>query len=323
MRFKNQPPFESPSLVRWACEQLKCLDRLGRYVRNLFFSLPEDRLEIDQISKESIAFQYLSRYTYAIDRVNAGANQDSTELMESSGCDKIWQVWFQGYDNAPQIVKSCLDSIEEKIPEKRRILISEDTLEHYVELPGYIYDKRNQGCIPQAHFSDIVRTFLLAEHGGTWMDATVYLTGRPSELFFRLPLFYFSRTPPNLMGYGHIVGSSWYLRAAKSSWPIVCVRELLMEYWMHESECRHYYFFHLMFAMVMDYAKDFGRVRDTVPFFSNVPPHVLQMELFNTFDSERFDCIKQMSPIHKLTYYNENGLLTAKPNTFYDYIVNA
>ena len=54
------------------------------------------------------------------------------------------------------------------------------------------------------------------------------------------------------------------------------------------------------------------------PFFSNLPCHVMQRELFNQFDQKRFEQIKKMSAVHKLTYKFANKEIAG---TIYEYIL--
>ena len=46
------------------------------------------------------------------------------------------------------------------------------------------------------------------------------------------------------------------------------------------------------------YADEWKRV----PFFSDIPPHILQRELSDTFSEERLAQIRRMSDVHKLSY---------------------
>lgn len=100
------------------------------------------------------------------------------------------------------------------------------------------------------------------------------------------------------------------------------LKDLFFEYWLHEVTNKHHYLFHLLLALAVasnEACKDEWR---RVPFYSNIPPHVLQLELFNKYDEERFEHIKQMSAIHKLTFYGGKEFDTEKENTFYDVLIN-
>lgn len=81
-------------------------------------------------------------------------------------------------------------------------------------------------------------------------------------------------------------------------------QELLYDYWKHTNFMLHYfliYFFMKMAAGI--YAEEWS----SIPFFSDVPPHILQRELFSTFSEERFAQIQYMSDIHKLSYKLEKA----------------
>ena len=95
--------------------------------------------------------------------------------------NKIWICWFQGIDNAPDLVKSCLKSVKRYFPDKEIILIDETNFLEYVNIPDYIIKKWKKGLISYAHFSDILRLEVLIAHGGLWLDSTVYVSGNPKE----------------------------------------------------------------------------------------------------------------------------------------------
>ena len=89
----------------------------------------------------------------------------------------VWTCWLQGLDNAPDLVKVCHASLCEYIKDRSVVVLTNKNLQQYVTLPEYILRKHEQGIIPDAAFSDMLRLELLCKHGGTWIDATVLCTG--------------------------------------------------------------------------------------------------------------------------------------------------
>jgi hypothetical protein len=90
---------------------------------------------------------------------------------------KIWIMWWQGWDNMPPIVKACFHSIQKHNKSQYPIvLLTKDNFKEYVNLPGYILKKVDEGLITLTHLSDIIRVCLLADHGGLWLDSTIYAT---------------------------------------------------------------------------------------------------------------------------------------------------
>src|SRR4030095_240 len=163
-----------------------------------------------------------------------------------AGQNKIWELWLQGEDAAPEIVKTCLKSVRKFSTGQEITVLSQKTIAAHILLPGYIYDKKNNGSISDAHFSDVLRACLLVEHGGTWIDSTVLLTDTIPKIMLRSPLSGFSTNPEALaLGRcGKLLASSWFIHAMPKHVIMSAVKDLLFEYWKHENDVRNYFAFH-------------------------------------------------------------------------------
>ena len=84
----------------------------------------------------------------------------------------IWTCWFQGRDCAPEVVRKCLQSWEDRNPEWDFRCLDADTIAKYLDLDAYVDLQRQQ--ITAASLSDILRLLLLHEYGGVWVDATTF-----------------------------------------------------------------------------------------------------------------------------------------------------
>lgn len=82
---------------------------------------------------------------------------------------KAFSLWLQGYDQAPQIVKGCIDSQRRNLPGYEYILLDENNLNQYLNLSPHIIKKWKERKISNAAFSDCVRVAAL-ESGGGVMD---------------------------------------------------------------------------------------------------------------------------------------------------------
>ncbi|WP_222864769.1 capsular polysaccharide synthesis protein, partial [Serratia marcescens] len=106
------------------------------------------------------------------------------ESASAEGDKVVWVCWFQGIEQAPALVKRCIDSIEKNVGDAKVVVLNDDNIKDFITLPDYIIEKYQKGMITKAHYSDIVRCSLLSKYGGIWMDATVYLTKTvPQHLF--------------------------------------------------------------------------------------------------------------------------------------------
>lgn len=105
----------------------------------------------------------------------------------------VWMFWAQGEEAAPFVVRRCIDSWRSCNPDwEVRVLDEND--EAFQKLPPL------PDGLPYRCRADLFRLALLKEHGGVWIDATVFCH-RPLDAW--LPLhassgfFVFGRTLPN------------------------------------------------------------------------------------------------------------------------------
>ena len=87
--------------------------------------------------------------------------------------EPIWIMWWQGYNQAPKIVKACINSIRKNNVNHKVILITKDNFQDYVDLPTFVLNKVDLGYISIKHLSDMIRVLLLYIYGGVWCDATI------------------------------------------------------------------------------------------------------------------------------------------------------
>lgn len=96
----------------------------------------------------------------------------------------IWTMWWQGEENAPQLVKKCIDSMRINAGYAEIIVLDKENYKEYVQLPIYILEKFNKGIISITHLSDIIRVELIKKYGGLWIDSTIFVAHSiPEELF--------------------------------------------------------------------------------------------------------------------------------------------
>lgn len=110
----------------------------------------------------------------------------SIKISHSSAANEeernVWVMWWQGIDNAPQIVKSNI-RVMKRIFGSRLKVISQNNVFNYVEIDPLLRLKLKNGLIPPAQWSDIIRVALLKKYGGLWIDSTVVV----SENILKLP----------------------------------------------------------------------------------------------------------------------------------------
>lgn len=213
--------------------------------------------------------------------------------------NKVWVCWFQGMENAPPVVQKCYAALQTHLPDREIILITDENYSQYVTFPDYILEKAQKGIIPKAQFSDLLRLELLLHHGGTWIDSTVFCSGGniPSYMLDS-ELFMFQTLKPGLDGHPTAV-SNWFMTSCTSHPILELTRDLLYTYWKRNNSMVDYFIFHDFFQLATEaFPEEWNKV---VPF-SNATPHILLLRLFETYDPQIWEGIRNMTPFHKLTY---------------------
>ena len=246
--------------------------------------------------------------------INDNPVTNDEKIIEKS--NKIWICWFQGIENAPELVKACYNSVLKNYKDKEIIVLTEENYKKYVAMPEHIIKKWEKGYITFAHFSDILRIELLSKYGGLWLDSTIFTTKR-SELVFNenIELFVFKQVDLDRKNSLAVVASNWLIYANKNNNIINLTKKLLYYYWKDYNYAINYNIFHIFFKLATEVYKDEWK---NVPTFNNISPHILQFELNDDFQEMRFNEIKNMSDFHKLNW----RIKSENKNSFYNYIVD-
>ena len=231
----------------------------------------------------------------------------------------VWLCWLQGMEQAPEIVQQCVASVQHYMPNYDVHVLTAENIFEYVSLPEHIVKKYQKGTITFTHFSDILRTALLVQRGGIWMDATVLLTDAIPAYMTDAPLFFLQKSILNSMPHA---GSSWLLAAQKGNPVLRRVLDLLYAYWQRENKLRDYYLFHLFLYLVLTRNTQGAEALKAMTYVPNVDAHTLQFRLFESYSPSGWEQVTTRSAIHKLTWkFNHNEPLDKK-GTYYDYILH-
>jgi len=206
----------------------------------------------------------------------------------------LYILWFQGFENAPNIVRWCLASWKHYNPTWNIILLDNTNLKEYVNLENILYDKDIELC----YLADIVRMILLRDHGGLWVDATSFCHKPLDEwlpAFTTEGFFAFDRYRSDIMI------SNWFLYAEKNH-PIITqwCEETLFYYQVH-GKAQSYFVHHHIFERLYYQDVQFQKEWDKVPKLSGSIPHTLQIpDFFKTNGSKDID--SKRVPVYKLSY---------------------
>lgn len=113
----------------------------------------------------------------------------------------IWQYWGQGLDEEelPEIIQICFGSVDNNKGDYQVIRLTDETIPEYIDLPDFVWEKRNNPQFTRTFFSDLLRLSLLATYGGVWLDATILLTGPLPATYENLDFLCFNVLMKNII----------------------------------------------------------------------------------------------------------------------------
>ncbi len=221
----------------------------------------------------------------------------SKEKVDEAEEKRVWICWFQGMENAPQIVQDCYASVCYWMKDWTITVITTENMDKYVKFPEYIIDKWKKGIISNTHLSDLLRLELLIRYGGLWLDSTTYMT-EPIPSYIIDSDFFVYRN--GWMDMEMINMGSWLMYSKYKGHKILCeTQRLLYEYWKKYNYIKNYFLMHIFFRMVTD---ENPELWNQVPMVNHIDSHLLMQELLKQYDESRCTQIMQLTSIHKLTY---------------------
>jgi hypothetical protein len=228
----------------------------------------------------------------------------------------VWVCWFQGEESMPEVVKICYASLLKNADGHKINLITADNYSGFVDVPEYIREKHKKGMISHTHFSDILRMCLLSEHGGLWIDATVYVSGKiPS--FDGVP---FWTGKWRISRKSLLKRNSFLLYTLPDSPFALFIKECFFKYWSENDLLITY----MLVDVFMDLAYDrVDAVRDLMDGVPEIRRGLYDLyQMANTeYDEDEYASLCKEICFHKLTYKEDFLKYTKSGNpTFYGHI---
>jgi len=157
----------------------------------------------------------------------------------------IWTCWWQGIENAPILVQQCIASIHCNADNHPVVVITWDNLNKYADIPEHIISLAKNGDLSLTHLSDVLRANLLANHGGQWVDSTMFCLAPLNdalwnELIFS-PVNVIRKKGVNFDSRGNISWCIWLLMGQKSH-PLYCCMDEFYNHFFSKYPIELHYF---------------------------------------------------------------------------------
>lgn len=247
--------------------------------------------------KHKPILSYLEKHYSDVIEKYKGLESSSDYL--SDNCP-IWICWFQGEENMPPIVKGCLKSVRKYCGIHEVKIITMDNLKDWISIPDYILNKVSRKEISLTHFSDIVRNTILAEQGGIWLDATIFLT---NELNMRNLRFYTIKQN-RCADHSYVSEYRWTtfcMAGTKGNVLNSFVRDMLNKYASQQNKFIDYLLQDYIIALGYKHIPAIKKLIDDVPY-SNPDLYYIQMNMSRPVNSKQLEDVEKNTSVFKLNY---------------------
>lgn len=253
----------------------------------------------NKIKRKKILDYLEKKYNYYIENFK---NTNYLTLKNYNNNKIVWIFWWQGIENAPDIVKKCILNNQQILSSYEVNVVTENNISTYISVPDYILKKVENGDITLTTFSDYVRMKLLKEYGGFWMDATIYLTDNPFKEkkindFFTIK---FHEDNDLLVANGKWCG---FFIGGDNYYFYTFMVGFFEEYFKNEKLLIDYFLIDYIILLSYNHIKNIREKFDSIPY-NNEKLFELQNLLNNKFIKDIINDICVVNDVHKLSYKN-------------------
>ena len=289
---------------------------LGKFLGQIPYVIGENNARKICEKRHNATREFLEKefYEFIINYEFNTCNQKNSKI--------IWTLWMQGYENAPELVKSTIDSIRKfaELNNFQFILLEENTIEKYIVFPKLIKEKMDLGVIDYTKISDILRVSLLAKYGGTWVDATIYMKEEfDSSLLLQN---YYTIKTGGIEDYSpNISNNRWkgfFLSGNSSLFSFT--RDFFFEYYSRYDIAVDYLLIDYIFDMAYKYDE---KIKNQMLELEKSNPNLFWLEshLGDKFDQKVWDNITETTKVFKTTY-KLSGKIKSNKNNFYSKLID-
>ena len=232
--------------------------------------------------------------------------------------ERIFSIWLQGEQSAPDIVKAYWRSIRAN-SSRELVVLDSGSFGDWIDLPPHVTGKWKRGLIKPAHFTDICRVALLYRYGGYWMDATDFLPAELPEWIDDRDFFVYMSGERLRGWYAYI--QNCFIRARRGNYLLALWLNAMLVYWSHEDSAIDYFVHQLLFRKAVGSDPRAAELFAAMPKIVQDPTHELWFgNASRPFDPELFRSLTAAAAFQK-TEYRSSDAVSPRPGSFADAVM--
>lgn len=201
----------------------------------------------------------------------------------------IWTLWWQGEENAPELVKKCFINMKKYSGGAEVVILDECNYRNYVDIPEIINEKFKEGKITITHLSDIIRFLLLDKYGGLWLDSTIYVSDYISDDMFNYDFFSIKNGTNDKKNISQNRWTSFLIGGKAGNVVFKDVLNMFIRYWENNDELACYFL--IDFYLNHEY-KNSEIFRDQIDLLPDYKGNIFEMagNLKSVSDMDEIKC---------------------------------
>lgn len=257
------------------------LEASGRIKRLLDPQLPDLRVAVGLPEKPARFARWTSAAASFRPRERRGVPQG------------VFAFWDRPVEEAPPLVQSCLSQLRKVYPNAH--ILDGPAVREWIDVPGRVADLLENER--PAHFTDYVRTRLLEEHGGMWVDATAWVD-RPLDRY----LYHYLRGGIVFPRWSKGLIANWFIASYPGTPLIGLLRRGLEAWWDTNDDLPDYFLYHRMFEYLRTHVPEVRGHWDATPKLSAASCYLLELDMMQPYRRPVTRAVLDAAPLQKLSY---------------------
>ena len=207
---------------------------------------------------------------------------------------RVFTYWDKPLDSAPPLVQACIAQLRRVHPTLQ--VLDGASARELIEIPDRVATLLEKDR--PAHFSDYVRTRVLEEHGGIWVDATAWvhrnLHDDLQRTYLRAGTIF-----PRWMGRAI---ANWIIASQPHTPLLALQRRALDAWWENNDDLPDYFLYHRIFEVIQAIVPEARAQWRAAPLLSSAEAHLPQLEMMQPWRPDPLRSMLSHSPLQKLSY---------------------
>lgn len=207
---------------------------------------------------------------------------------------RVFTYWNTPIDTAPPLVQACIAQLRRVHPTLQ--VLDGDSARELIEIPERVATLLENDR--PAHFSDYVRTRVLEEHGGIWVDATAWVH---RNLHDDLQCTYLRAGTIFPRWVGRAI-ANWFIASQPHSLILALQRRALDAWWENNDDLPDYFLYHRIFEVIQAIVPEARAQWRAAPMLSSLDAHLMQLDMMAPWRPDALRSMLDAAPLQKLSY---------------------